>query len=71
MDYLAPAGRVDEARAHLERVGGSANDVGLLAEKIDPATGELFGNFPLGFSHLALIRSARNIADAEARLGIG
>lgn len=53
--------RVDEARALFERVTGYANDVGLLAEEIDPVSGELLGNYPQGFSHLALIRSALTI----------
>ena len=46
-------------------VVGYANDVGLLAEKIDPATGELLGNFPQGFTDRGLVRSALNIAQAE------
>ncbi|MGH2457907.1 MAG: glycoside hydrolase family 15 protein, partial [Chloroflexota bacterium] len=65
VDNLALAGRVDEARALFERVAGYANDVGLLAEEIEPVSGELLGNFPQGFSHLALIRSALHIAKAE------
>ncbi len=65
VDNLALTGRVDEARELFERVAGRANDVGLLAEQIDPSSGELLGNFPQGFSHLALIRSALYIARAE------
>ncbi|MEP7187593.1 MAG: glycoside hydrolase family 15 protein [Roseiflexaceae bacterium] len=65
VDNLALDSRVDEARALFERVTGYANDVGLLAEEIDPASGELLGNYPQGFSHLALIRSALAIARAE------
>lgn len=65
VDNLALAARVDEARALFERVTGYANDVGLLAEQIDPASGDLLGNYPQGFTHLALIRSALTIARAE------
>jgi len=66
VDNLALGGRVDEARALFERVVGYANDVGLLAEEIEPVGGELLGNYPQGFTHLALIRSALHIAKAEA-----
>jgi GH15 family glucan-1,4-alpha-glucosidase len=66
VDNLALQGRADEARELLERIAGHANDLGLLAEEIDPASGELLGNYPQGFSHLALIRSALNISRAEA-----
>jgi GH15 family glucan-1,4-alpha-glucosidase len=66
-DNLALQGRVDEARELFERVAGYASDTGLLAEEIDPASGELLGNYPQGFTHLALIRSALHIAKAESR----
>ena len=66
VDCLAEAGRVDEARALFERIVGYANDLGLLAEEIDPVSGELLGNYPQGFTHLGLIRSALHIAKAEA-----
>lgn len=65
VDNLALDGRADEARALFERVVGYANDLGLLSEEIEPASGELLGNYPQGFTHLALIRSALNIAKAE------
>jgi alpha,alpha-trehalase len=65
---LAMAGEVDRARATFERAISFVNDVGLLAEEVDPATGELLGNFPQAFSHIGLINAAAAIADAEQRV---
>jgi hypothetical protein len=69
VDNLALLGRIREARDLFERITSYANDLGLLSEEIDPVSGELLGNFPQGFSHLALIRSALNIAKCEAAGG--
>ena len=44
----------------------TANDLGLLAEEADGATGELLGNFPQAFSHIGLVNAAWAIAGAEA-----
>jgi GH15 family glucan-1,4-alpha-glucosidase len=33
----------------------------LLSEEYDPAVGELVGNFPQAFSHVALVNSAFNL----------
>jgi GH15 family glucan-1,4-alpha-glucosidase len=63
---LAIAGQTDRARAVFDRAAGYANDVGLLAEEIDPGTGELLGNFPQAFSHIGLVNAAWAIAQAEA-----
>ncbi|MGV3484862.1 MAG: glycoside hydrolase family 15 protein [Planctomycetaceae bacterium] len=62
---LALAGRVQEAREAFEQICGHANDLGLMGEEIDPASGELLGNFPQGFTHLGLVRAALHIAEAE------
>jgi GH15 family glucan-1,4-alpha-glucosidase len=63
---LAAAGRVEHAREVFERAAAFVNDVGLLAEEVDPATGELLGNFPQAFSHIGLVNAAWAIAEAEA-----
>ena len=61
----ALAGLVDEARRTFERTIAYANDVGLLAEEVDEASGELLGNFPQAFSHIGLINAAWAISEAE------
>jgi GH15 family glucan-1,4-alpha-glucosidase len=64
---LALADQVDRARAVFERAAGFANDLGLLAEEVDPGTGELLGNFPQAFSHIGLVNAAWAISQAELR----
>ena len=48
-----------------ERLLSLRNDVGLLAEEYDPRAGRMVGNFPQAFSHVALINTAHNLAQAE------
>ena len=65
---LAEAGRIDRAREVFERAAGYVNDVGLLAEEVDEASGELLGNFPQAFSHIGLVNAAWAISEAERRV---
>jgi GH15 family glucan-1,4-alpha-glucosidase len=62
---LALAGHVDRAVQVFDRATAYCNDVGLLAEEIDPATGEMLGNFPQAFSHIGLVNAAWAIAEAQ------
>ncbi|MER6952207.1 glycoside hydrolase family 15 protein [Nonomuraea sp. NPDC000554] len=61
---LALAGEGALAERAFKTASSYANDVGLLAEEVDSATGEPIGNFPQAFSHIGLINAARAIRDA-------
>ena len=58
VNALAALGRRDEARALFERLLACRNRHGLLAEHLDPATGEHWGNFVQTYSMVGLITSA-------------
>ena len=60
VEALARAGRLDEARLVFEKMLTYANHLGLYSEEIG-LTGELLGNFPQAFTHLALISAAFNL----------
>ncbi|MEJ7690328.1 MAG: glycoside hydrolase family 15 protein [Nocardioidaceae bacterium] len=62
---FALTGQLERARQTLLRAAGCATQLGLFAEQVDPATGELLGNFPQAFSHLGLVNAAQALADAE------
>ncbi len=61
---LARAGRLARARTVFERAAALVSDVGLLAEEVDPVSGELLGNFPQAFSHIGLVNAAWEISVA-------
>jgi GH15 family glucan-1,4-alpha-glucosidase len=61
-EYLAlGGGSTEEAQDVFERLIGYANDLGLLAEEIDPNTGDALGNFPQAFTHVGLINAALSL----------
>jgi GH15 family glucan-1,4-alpha-glucosidase len=65
VDAYVILGRLDDAQALFKRLAALCNDVGLLSEEYDPASGELLGNFPQAFSHVALVNSAFNLTRAS------
>ena len=64
---LALADQPERARHVFESAIRYVNDLGLLAEEVDPGSGELLGNFPQAFSHIGLVNAAWAIAEAEQR----
>ncbi|MCL2428909.1 MAG: glycoside hydrolase family 15 protein, partial [Alphaproteobacteria bacterium] len=69
VDNYVLQGRDEDARALFKRLLARCNDVGLLAEEIDPRTGRMLGNFPQAFSHVGLINSALNLSRETCPVG--
>ncbi|MDP8929277.1 MAG: glycoside hydrolase family 15 protein [Actinomycetota bacterium] len=63
----ALAGHVHHAREVFERAVAFRNDLGLLSEEVETATGELIGNVPQAFSHVGLVNAAWAIHQAQSR----
>ena len=71
VDALAHVGEVEEAQRRFERLLSFTSPLGLMAEEADTGSGELLGNYPQAFTHLALIGAAVNIERARhRRLGV-
>ncbi len=62
---LAMIGELDRARDLCTKLLSFAGPLHLYAEEIDPASGEHLGNFPQGFTHLALIDAVTQLIEAE------
>jgi GH15 family glucan-1,4-alpha-glucosidase len=69
VDNLAGQGRLDEAAELYSTLCAKASPLGLLSEQVDPATGELAGNFPQAFSHIGVIASGVTLARAQRGFG--
>ena len=67
VECIARGGDVEGATRAFERLLAYANDVGLLAEEIDPATGSALGNFPQAFTHVGLINAALTLAECRGK----
>jgi GH15 family glucan-1,4-alpha-glucosidase len=62
VDNYVLQGRYADARKLFDRLLSRCNDVGLLAEEIDPLTGRMLGNFPQAYSHVGLINCALSLS---------
>lgn len=69
VECMARQGRLAEARRRFERLLSRANDVGLLAEEVDPRTGAALGNFPQALSHIGLVNAAACLAECAGEEG--
>jgi GH15 family glucan-1,4-alpha-glucosidase len=58
INALYLTGQEAGAKAMFDQVISRVNQFGLLSEDVEPETGNLTGNFPQGYSHLALIQTA-------------
>ena len=62
IEALAALGRTYEARELFENILGCRNTMGLLSEDLDPASGELWGNFPQTYSMVGIIHAAARLS---------
>ena len=67
VDALGELGRYAEAVALFERLLALANDVGMLSEQCDPATGALLGNTPQALTHAAVVTTAIKLGQGAAK----
>ncbi|MDQ1581598.1 MAG: hypothetical protein QOD05_2373 [Microbacteriaceae bacterium] len=65
VEQYAGMGRVEDARRLMDRLLGYANDVGLFSEEYDVEQSRQAGNVPQALTHLALVRAADAITQAE------
>ncbi|HMB73287.1 MAG TPA: glycoside hydrolase family 15 protein, partial [Gammaproteobacteria bacterium] len=61
INALAGVGRREEARELFENMLDRRTALGLLSEDLDPATGELWGNFPQTYSMVGVISAATRL----------
>ena len=64
INALAALGRKTEARELFENMLGRRNALGLLAEDLNPVTGEQWGNFPQTYSMAGIINGALRLSES-------
>ena len=62
IDALTRLGRREEAREIFDAMLDARNPLGLLSEDIDPANGELWGNYPQTYSLVGIINAATRLS---------
>ena len=66
VEHLAlGGGTLEQAHEAFQELLRYQNDLGLLAEEIDPHSGSALGNFPQAFTHVGLISAALTLAEQE------
>lgn len=58
IDALCYIGEIEKAREIFSKITAKSNHLGLFSEDIDMASGKLLGNFPQGYTHIALINTS-------------
>ncbi|HMG52602.1 MAG TPA: glycoside hydrolase family 15 protein [Kofleriaceae bacterium] len=58
-------GSLAQARQMFDAACGYASDLGLMAEEIDPRTGDALGNFPQAYTHVGVVSAALSLAQHE------
>jgi alpha,alpha-trehalase len=67
VDTLVLMGEVKRARETFERLMSKGNHLNLFSEHIEPSTGRLTGNFPQGYTHVAIIYTGMMISAYSAQ----
>jgi GH15 family glucan-1,4-alpha-glucosidase len=64
IEHLAKGGgSLADAHAMMKAACSYASDLGLMAEEIDPITGDGLGNFPQAYTHVGLISAALSLEE--------
>jgi GH15 family glucan-1,4-alpha-glucosidase len=69
IEHLARGGgTLADAHEMMKAACSYANDLGLMAEEIEPSSGDALGNFPQAYTHVGLISAALSIEERTRQL---